>query len=138
MLGGLSTTVAGLWLWLAPVADTVPVPMPAHVQMEVERLQGHELHLEDGHYQILDIAGEGAPIVGCVASSERGLEVVTEGERLLLRGPLAVPRIAGPHYKVWVIGSRAPGHILDARRLGILAGPGSCEAAPVAGAAEPG
>ncbi len=92
---------------------------------EVERLVGHEVLVTDTGYRIVDIAGEGPPLVGCIERVDRELVLVSRDKRLTLLGPLAVPRIAGPRYKVWVIGSES-GTNLTATRLGILAGPDAC------------
>ena len=46
----------------------------------------------------------------------------TDGSAVELAGPLAVPRIAGPGYKVWVLGRLARGALV-VRRLGVLAPP---------------
>lgn len=93
--------------------------MPAGIADELSRLIGQQVtRADDGEYRIDDIAGEGAPIVGVV--QRRGRELWVAGYRLT--GPLARPRIAGPGYKVWVIGEIS-GDTLRARRLGVLASP---------------
>lgn len=93
---------------------------------EVSRLEGQRVTVADdgASYAIDDIAGEGAPLVGRVERRGETLALVTDsGHAYELTGPLAVPRIAGPGYKVWVIGDiDATGH-LAARRLGVLAVP---------------
>jgi hypothetical protein len=96
------------------------------IQRELERLRGHRVEVApDGRsYRILDIAGEGAPLVGVV--ERRGAGLWLRGEDGLdrrLTGPLAIPRIAGPGYKVWVIGSVNQSGQLSARRIGVLAPP---------------
>ncbi len=109
---------------LASIAILVSVlvsPIANQLQTEVDRLEGHEVRITDDAYEIVDVAGEGAPFVGCVVKSDRGLELESGGTRYLLRGPLAIPRIAGPDYKVWAVGN-VTGDVLDLRRLGILAG----------------
>ena len=108
-------------LWATPEAA-----LPPSVAAELERLEGHEVQIEDDGYTIVDVAGEGAPLVGCIEQSERGLELVSDGKRHLLSGPLAVPRIAGPNYKVWILGQLDGAGELQAKRLGILAGPSAC------------
>jgi hypothetical protein len=109
---------------------------PAPWQEEVERLEGQSVEVTALGYQILDIAGEGAPHVGCVRRVGNSLYLETTSDRWRLTGPLAIPRIAGPNYKVWVIGEPTPAKTLPARRLGILATPdrSTCGAAPVASA----
>jgi len=74
---------------------------------------------------ITDVAGEGAPEVGTVVRDGGALVLVTEDGRFVLRGPLARPRIAGPGYTVWVIGTVGAGTVptLTARRLGVLRKP---------------
>jgi hypothetical protein len=72
-------------------------------------------------YTIDDIAGEGRPLVGIVERRGDALWLAgADGSAHRLRGPLAVPRIAGPGYKVWALG-RVVGRDLHARRLGVLA-----------------
>lgn len=105
-----------LLCWLAAVA-----PDPA----ELSRLEGHEVVIDrsaPGGYRIVDIAGEGPPLVGVIERRGEALFLVAGAEALRLTGPLAVPRIAGPGYKVWAIGDRA-GDRLAVRRLGILRPP---------------
>jgi hypothetical protein len=88
---------------------------------EVARLAGQEVaEAPDGGYTIRDIAGEGAPRVGVVERRGEALWLITGGAALPLSGPLAHPRIAGPGYKVWVIGEIAADGTLRARRLGVL------------------
>ncbi len=101
-------------------------PLSPELQAEVGRLEGHTVKIEKGTYEILDIAGEGAPRVGCIHKVRNELVLVGDGFQITLRGPLAVPRIAGPRYKVWVLGDATGNGVLMARRLGILAGPASC------------
>jgi hypothetical protein len=94
--------------------------MAPGVAAEVDRLVGQTVTvMADGSsYTIVDIAGEGPPIVGVV--ERRGQQLWLD--RWRLAGPLAVPRIAGPGYKVWVIGD-IEGDRLTARRIGILRPP---------------
>jgi len=97
----------------------------ADVASELSRLAGHRVEVapDRASYRILDVAGEGAPEVGVV--ERRGAALVlrrADGSALPLAGPLAVPRIAGPGYKVWVLG-RVERGALVARRLGVLAPP---------------
>ncbi len=98
-------------------------PAAADVKSELARLAGHRVAVApDGQsYRILDVAGEGAPEVGVV--ERRGAALFlrrADGSAIALAGPLAVPRIAGPGYKVWVLGRVERGALL-ARRLGVLA-----------------
>ena len=104
--------LCALGLWLASGG--------ADIAEEISRLEGHEVEIAaDGQsYRIVDVAGEGAPLVGIV--ERRGEALVVDG--LVLEGPLAVPRIAGPGYKVWVVGERR-GDRIEVRRIGVLRGP---------------
>ena len=90
---------------------------------EVDRLVGQRVAVAaDGSYTIEDIAGEGAPRVGVVVRDGADLLLDTGGARYRLTGPLARPRMAGPGYKIWVLGELR-GSTLAARRLGVLAPP---------------
>ena len=111
----------------APAVASAEPPAAAvravDVAAELARLEGHRVEVAGGGYRIVDVAGEGAPIVGVV--ERRGSELwlrPAQGPALRLRGPLAVPRIAGPGYKVWATGRVVDGS-LAARRLGVLAAP---------------
>lgn len=104
--------------------------MPPAIAAEIARLAGHSVALAPDHsaYVIVDVAGEGRPLVGVV--ERRGVELwlaPTDADlgRLDMRltGPLAVPRIAGPGYKVWVLGRMDRGGALRVKRLGVLARP---------------
>lgn len=109
-------------MWLLPM---VWLATPA-LQAEVARLDGHEVTIAaDGSgYEIVDVAGEGAPRVGVVEGRERRLWLLgAGGDAVRLSGPLAIPRIAGPGYKVWVIGEVDDRGDLRARRIGVLAPP---------------
>jgi len=82
----------------------------------------------DGGYVITDVAGEGRPLVGIVERRGRALWLVpTDADAgtnaVRLSGALAHPRIAGPGYKVWVVGPLEQDGSLRARRLGVLARP---------------
>jgi hypothetical protein len=86
---------------------------------ELDRLVGQTVTVAaDGSYEIDDVAGEGKPIVGVV--ERRGGALWVGGHRLT--GPLAVPRIAGPGYKVWLLGE-VRGDTLAVRRIGVLLRP---------------
>ncbi len=95
---------------------------------ELERLEGHQVRVyASGDYRIEDVAGEGPAYIGHVERRGKELWLRTgKDQAYLLRGPLARPRIAGPGYKVWVVGqlddTTTPA-ILHPRRLGILASP---------------
>jgi hypothetical protein len=88
----------------------------------LSRLEGHTVRVVGDDVEIVDVAGEGKPLVGVVERRGRALWVVGDGFAVELRGPLARPRIAGPGYRVWVLGART-GDVLVARRLGIISGP---------------
>lgn len=108
-----------LYLWM--VLGLGPAVSPS-MAAELGRLEGQRVRVDATGYVIEDIAGEGAPYVGVVALRGSELWLETGTEALLLSGPLAHPRIAGPAYKVWVVGQRR-GSRLEARRLGVLAPP---------------
>lgn len=95
--------------------------MIPEVAAEVARLVGQDVAVapDGASYTIRDIAGEGAPLVGVV--ERRGDELWLVGAQpVKLVGPLAHPRIAGPGYKVWVLGPVEDG-VCRPRRLGVLA-----------------
>ena len=92
--------------------------IPADLAAEVSRLAGQEIAETPDGYEILDVAGEGKPLVGVV--ERRGEELwLTGAVTVKLVGPLAHPRVAGPGYKVWVLGVR-DGDGYRARRIGVL------------------
>jgi hypothetical protein len=92
--------------------------IPAEVAAEIARLAGQEIAETPDGYVIEDVAGEGKPLVGVV--ERRGQELWLVGDvTVKLVGPLAHPRIAGPGYKVWVLGEK-DGDGYRARRLGVL------------------
>ena len=99
-------------------------PPPQSAQ-ERSRLNGLLLEtLADGSYRIRDVAGEGPPRVGRIERTGMNLDLIDDGgRRYRLVGPLAVPRIAGPGYRVWIIGRVDRAGNLHARRLGVLAPP---------------
>jgi hypothetical protein len=120
----VTVVIAGL----ASAAAAAPPPQALARRSlvdELARLDGHAVQAAPGgDYRIVDVAGEGAPLVGVV--ERRGGELwlrPARGPALRLVGPLAVPRIAGPGYKVWVVGRPAADGSLVARRLGVLAPP---------------
>ncbi len=128
-------------LWLSPlvpvlatlIAPMVGVNSMAQQASEIARLEGHTVAVDSLGYSIVDIAGEGIPLVGCVRVLGQGqglgqgqsLILETQTQRLTLSGPLAVPRIAGPDYKIWVIGKVHNNKSIEVKRLGILATPQS-------------
>jgi hypothetical protein len=124
------SSVVFAWTLLQPVLEQSSATTASDNTREEElaRLVGHRVeHLKSG-YRIVDIAGEGAPLVGCVMREGKKLFFANDEARMQLVGPLAVPRIAGPNYKVWIIGEvsgTASNLQLKARRLGILAPPGT-------------
>ena len=111
----MSTAALALVPWTALLA------LAPELAAEVDRLAGQKFTVaaDGSSYTIDDIAGDGAPIVGVVERRGDGLWV--NGLRLI--GPLAVPRIAGPGYKVWVIGE-VDGQVIRVRRIGVLRPPG--------------
>lgn len=136
MLGLLFTW----WLVVAAAPPVQPGPVPDGVTAgsrdELARLPGQRVRVLDGepasaggarihHYVIEDIAGEGKPWIGRVRAHGERLALETrDGLVLPLAGPLARKRIAGPGYKVWVIGElRGRPAELFARRMGVLAPP---------------
>ena len=123
MLGG--PTLAVLVAALSGSPGTTTQSPTASMQAELSRLVGLEVEVNADSYRIVDVAGEGAPLVGCVHREGASLYFAGAGIRLRLVGPLAVPRIAGPNYKVWVMGKIEAGTILYATRLGIVSGPSS-------------
>jgi hypothetical protein len=109
-----SAIVATALALLAPKADW---------QEELRRLVGQQVEQTATGYRIVDIAGEGEPLVGCIRREGKDLYLESGESRWRLTGALAVPRIAGPNYKVWIIGTPTPAGTLPAKRLGILATP---------------
>jgi len=111
------------------VGATGPRAVPAvdaSIADEISRLAGHDVTIAANgtSYVIEDIAGEGKPMVGVVERRGRELWLVADdGDAVRLVGVLAKPRIAGPGYKVWVLGDVNRAGELRARRLGVLAGP---------------
>ena len=108
------------WSWALVIAAAT-----VGIDAELSRLEGHEVEVaaDRSSYRIVDVAGEGAPLVGVVDRRGESLVLVMDDGELVLTGALAVPRIAGPGYKVWVLGERT-GQSIDVRRIGILAPPG--------------
>ena len=89
------------------------------------RLRGQTFTIEDGVLAITDIAGEGAPMIGVVTRDGGDLLLDTPNGRWKLTGPLARPRIAGPGYTVWVLGTPGGDGTYKLRRIGVLRRPAS-------------
>lgn len=128
MMEAVAVSVA-LWVrlaWAVAFGPAAPA-WPPELVAELERLEGQRVAITDQGYEIEDIAGEGKPLVGVVERRGRDLYLVArDGQSYRLQGVLARPRMAGPGYKVWVLGKvsgQAPGLVIDARRLGVLAPP---------------
>ena len=132
--------------WLVPAAAPAPPALVSDGETigsedELARLPGQRVTVlgpepasDDAvlvHYRIDDIAAEGKPWIGRVRVDGERLALETRGGLVLpLAGPLARKRIAGPGYKLWVIGdlsanTDAAGRpaALFARRMGVLAPP---------------
>lgn len=107
-------------------------PCSPEITTELLRLVGHHVVVSEGcACEIVDVAGEGRPIVGVV--ERRGVElwiVPADGAGCVARsevsprplrlvGPLAHPRLAGPGHKIWLLGPVA-GDTIRPTRLGIL------------------
>lgn len=90
---------------------------------ELARLAGHRVVVRGDRYHIVDVAGDGPPRVGVVERRGDALWLVERDGALRLTGPLAVPRIAGPGYTVWVVGALDRRGALRVRRLGVLRPP---------------
>lgn len=117
-----SAPLVALALWWSGANGAPTAPTVAD---ELSRLAGQTVQVapDGASYLITDVAGEGPPRVGVVERRGRALWLVDDhGGAVRLTGPLAVPRIAGPGYRVWVVGS-ADGDALHARRLGVLRPP---------------
>jgi len=106
----------------APQEAAIVIAPPADVPMIAARLEGHAFRTGDGVIVIDDIAGAGRPYTGVVERRPDGLWLRTQLGSLKLTGPLARPRIAGPGYRIWVVGHR-DGSTLAAARIGILRRP---------------
>ncbi len=122
----------------AAIAATVtPAPLtacsiaiaPGEGPAMLARLDGQQARLVADLLIIDDIAGEGRPWVGVIERHGAALWLRTADGPLLLDGPLARPRIAGPGYRAWATGVVDDAHLADApprlrlRRLGVLARP---------------
>ncbi len=101
-------------------------PLAPGIADQVSRLGGHHVTIaaDQASFTIEDVAGEGAPRVGVIERRGKQLWLKAEGgQALRLTGPLATARIAGPGYRVWVLGELESDDALRARRLGVLARP---------------
>ncbi len=109
-------------------------PPTAEIADQLDRLTGHQVVVSaDGaDFVITDAAGEGPAMIGTVTLADEADEqlwlLAVNGDRWRLTGPLAIPRIAGPGYKVWVVGEvvhkvLAGEGVFRPRRLGILRSP---------------
>ena len=108
-----------MWLAYASLAAILAASSSIDAD-EATRLEGHTVSIRrDGGYEITDIAGEGRPIVGVVERRGKHLWVRLQNVAYRLVGPLAVARIAGPGYKVWVVGTIS-GETIRVRRIGVL------------------
>ena len=109
----------------APQAAASLAIAPTEAAGMLERLAGHRARVVAGRLIIDDVAGEGRPWVGVIERRGGALWLRTDGPTLLLGGPLARPRVAGPGYRAWATGTLVAGSppTLRLRRLGILARP---------------
>ena len=104
----------------APIEAALVVAPPGDITTMAVRLAGWNIRVGDGVLLIDDIDGDGRPFVGQVERRGTDLWLVTAIGALRLDGPLARPRIAGPGYRVWVVGHR-DGATLRAWRIGVIA-----------------
>jgi hypothetical protein len=121
------------WMFALAMAPSAVAAAPApSVAAQVARLEGQRFTVAvDGtSYTIEDVGGEGPPRVGTIERRGHGLYLIEDsGQAWRLSGPLARPRIAGPGYRVWVLGEASDADAgggestLRARRLGVLAPP---------------
>jgi hypothetical protein len=114
--------------WLLALLANVLAIDPAEADAIAARLAGQRfvIDAERRAVTIDDVAGEGPPRVGVIERAGGALWLVAADGRWKLAGPLARPRIAGPGYTVWVIGSPvadAEVPTLTLRRLGVLRRP---------------
>jgi len=89
----------------------------------LSRLEGQTATIGPTGLEIADVAGEGPPVIGVVERRGDELWLVPDlPDEVRLLGPLAHPRLLGPGYRVWVIGSRDAGGLTGVR-FGVLAPP---------------
>lgn len=106
----------------APLEASIILAPSPELPAIAARLAGQSFRTGDGAIVIDDIAGAGRPWTGVVERRGDALVLVTALGALELTGPLARPRIAGPGYTVWVLGTR-DGDRLAATRIGVLRRP---------------
>lgn len=118
---------------------------PIELRQELSRLEGHEVvvNADGSSYHIVNAAAEGPAMIGLIEARGQKLWFIKDNRhsqqsqqsqsqqvrirrhgrsQWRLRGRLAIPRIAGPGYKVWIVGEIRAG-ALWVRRLGILRSP---------------
>lgn len=120
----------------APLEASILIAPPERLAAIASRLTGHRFHTGDHVLILEDFAGEGRPWLGLVAFRCDQLWLETSLGPLLLTGPLARPRIAGPGYLIWATGRRTA-NTLELSRLGILARPDELDRAPSSLISEP-
>ena len=86
----------------------------------LSRLEGHTAAIGPSGLEIADVAGAGRPLIGVV--ERRGDELWLVPQEVRLLGPLAHPRLLGPGYRVWLIGSWDTVGVTG-ERFGVLAAP---------------
>lgn len=108
----------------AMLAQVVPTGAAPQIARELSRLAGHRVTVaaDGASYTLERVANEGRPVVGTIERRGASLYVRSNAATVRLAGPLARPRIAGPGYRVWVLGELRSG-TLHARRLGVLSPP---------------
>lgn len=108
----------------APIEASLIIAPPDRLTAIAARLTGHRFRLGDHVLLLEDIASLGRPWVGIVRSRCGALFLDTAVASFRLAGPLARPRLAGPGYLLWLVGTRDPlTSTLTIHRLGILARP---------------
>lgn len=116
----------------APIEAALIIGEPSRLDAMASRLDGHRIRRGDHVLLVEDVAGAGRPWVGVVASRCGALWLDTAVHSFRLTGPLARPRVAGPGYLVWAVGStsrRSGSHSFELQRLGVLARPAELPAA---------
>ena len=104
----------------APIEAAIVIAPPVEISAIAARLAGWQIRVGDGVLLVDDVDGDGRPFIGIVERRGKELWLVTAIGALRLDGPLARPRIAGPGYRVWVVGHRE-GTTLRAWRIGVIA-----------------
>lgn len=95
---------------------------------ERARLVGQTVVDRAGGYTIVDVAGLGRPKVGVIEyRGDAPWLIPTDQDAgqppVRLAGPLAVPRLLAPGYKVWVLSPPPATGTLTPTRFGVLARP---------------